>query len=157
MKCDCKPFWSKFNHDSIQLRCLFLAGCIPISFYHGVYKRCNEPETSGDWLTNIIRRHFCSFPFFSPLFTFSYRNFFPSFVCFDILWQLSTTHARSNTRDKNANTVVRTKITSLDIRFFKGNKSSSRSLALSLAFAAENIKILPLALRAGEKIWNRQV
>ena len=49
------------------------------------------------------------YPFFAlniPLFTvltfstFSYRNLF---VCFDILWQLATTHARDNTLDRDAN------------------------------------------------------
>ena len=36
------------------------------------------------------------------------------------------------------------------MRFFV--RETSRALALSLAYAAENIKNLPLALSAGEKI-----
>ena len=66
------------------------------------------------------------YPFFVlniPLFTiltfstFSYRNFF---VCFDILWQLATTHSTGTQ-------IVRAKMTSLDAIFCRGNKSSSRS------------------------------
>ena len=41
------------------------------------------------------------------------------------------------------------------MRFFAGK--TSRALALSLAFAAENIKNLPLTLRAREKLWARLV
>ena len=63
------------------------------------------------WRRNSqISQHgnFVHYPFFVlniPLFTllyftFSYRNFFPLFVCFDILWQLATTHARDNTRTR---------------------------------------------------------
>ena len=64
-------------------------------------------------LNSQISQHgnFVHYPFFVlniPLFTllyftFSYRNFFPLFVCFDTLWQLATTHARDNTRDSYAN------------------------------------------------------
>ena len=39
---------------------------------------------------------FVHYPFFVlniPLFTFSHRNFFPLFVCLDILWHLATKHA----------------------------------------------------------------
>ena len=71
---------------------------------------------------------FVHYPFFVlniPLFTlltFSYRNFFPLFVCFEILWQLATTHATGTQ-------IVRAKMTSLDAIFCRGNKSSSHSLA----------------------------
>ena len=61
------------------------------------------------------------------LFTFSYRNFFLLFVCFDIGWQLVTTHACNNTPDRDA--ILRTKMTSLDAIFRRGNKLSSSSLA----------------------------
>ena len=105
-------------------------------------------------LTNITRRHFCSLPFLYwtffyllYLFTFSYRNFFPLFVCFDILWQLPTTHTRDHTRDRNANSSRQNDVTWCD--FFTGK--TCLALALSLAFAAENIKNLPLRLRVREK------
>ena len=47
--------------------------------------------------------HYLFFVLNIPLLTFSYRYFFPLFVCFDILWQLATTHERDNTRDRDAN------------------------------------------------------
>ena len=56
------------------------------------------------------------------LFVFSFPNSFRLFVCFDILWQLATTHATGTQ-------IVRAKMTSLDAIFCRGNKSSSRSLA----------------------------
>ena len=71
---------------------------------------------------------FVHYPFFVlniPLFTlltFSYRNFFSLFVCFEIFWQLATTHATGTQ-------IVRAKMTSLDAIFCRGNKSSSHSLA----------------------------
>ena len=115
-------------------------------------------------LTNITRRHFCSLPFFVlnillfNLFTFSYGNFFPLFVCFDILWQLATTlfyliyllsligifffrylfvltYSDSSRRHTHATThatgtqIVRAKMTSLDAIFYRGNMSRSRSHA----------------------------
>ena len=80
---------------------------------------------------------FVHYPFFVlniPSFTFSYRIFFPLFVCFDILWQLATTHAR----DRDAN--------------------SSRQNDVTLAhFCRRKHKNLPLTLRAREKIWARLV
>ena len=76
---------------------------------------------------------FVYYPFFVlnillfTLFTFSYLNFFLLFVCFDIRWQLETTHACNNTPDRDA--ILRAKMTSLDAIFRRGNKSSSSSLA----------------------------
>ena len=76
---------------------------------------------------------FVYYPFFVlnillfTLFTFSYRNFCLLFVCFDIRWQLVTTHACNNTPDRDA--ILRAKMTSLDAIFRRGNKSSSSSLA----------------------------
>ena len=76
---------------------------------------------------------FVYYPFFVlnillfTLFTFSYRNFFLLFVCFDIRWQLVTTHACNNTPERDA--ILRAKMTSLDAIFRRGNKSSSSSLA----------------------------
>ena len=59
-----------------------------------------SPKRLETELTNIARPQFCSLPVLNiplfTLFTFSYRNFFPLFVCFDILWQLATTHARTH-------------------------------------------------------------
>ena len=84
---------------------------------------------------------FVHYPFFVlniPLFTlfsFSYRNFFPLFICFDILWRLVTTHATGTQ-------IVRAKWRHL-MRFFAGK--TSRALAFSLVVAAENTKNLPLA------------
>ena len=70
------------------------------------------------------------------LFTFSYRNFFPLFVCFDILWQLATTtHASDNTRDRDANDSPQNDVTGCDFL-----QLGETSLALALSFAAENIK-----------------
>ena len=98
-------------------------------FFHGVCKPCNEPETSGDWTHKFTRRHFCSLPFFVlnillfNLFTFSYRNFFPLFVCFDILWQLATTPARDNTRDRDANSSRKNDVTWCDTAPQYGTKA----------------------------------
>ena len=71
---------------------------------------------------------FVHYPFFVlniTLFTFSYRNFCTLFVSFDILWQLPTTHPRDNT--PTGTQIVRAKMTSLEMTFCRGNKSSSRS------------------------------
>ena len=49
---------------------------------------------------------FVHYPFFCIEHSFVYfllSEFFPLFVCFDILWQLATTHERDNTRDRDAN------------------------------------------------------
>ena len=86
------------------------------------------PKRLQTELTNITDGTFVHYPFFVlniPLFTlltFSYRNFFPLFVCFEIFWQLATTHATGTQ-------IVRAKMTSLDAIFCRGNKSSSHSLA----------------------------
>ena len=86
------------------------------------------PKRLQTELTNITDGTFVHYPFFVlniPLFTlltFSYRNFFPIFVCFEIFWQLATTHATGTQ-------IVRAKMTSLDAIFCRGNKSSSHSLA----------------------------
>ena len=90
---------------------------------------------------------FVHYPFFVlnfPLFTFSYRDFFRClFVLtyFDSL--LRHTHA---TTHATGTQTVRAKM----MRFFV--RETSRALALSLAFAAENKKNLPLALSTREKI-----
>ena len=96
----------------------------------------------GTELTNIPRQQFCSLPFLvlnirCLLYLLSPIGIFPLFVCFDILWQLATTHA---TRTQ----IVRTKMTSPDAIFCRGNKSSSRSLA---SFCRRNIRYLLLVLR----------
>ena len=65
-------------------------------------------------------RFVLNIPLFTS-FTFSYRKFFPLFVCFNILWELAATHVPWTQ-------VVRAKMTSLDVIFCRGNKSSSRSL-----------------------------
>ena len=57
-------------------------------FFHGVWKPCKEPETSGDWthkyhktaLLFITRFLYWTFLYLLLLITFSYREFFPLFV-----------------------------------------------------------------------------
>ena len=77
---------------------------------------------------------FVHYPFFVSnisLFTFSFRNSFPLFVCFDILWQLATTNARDNTRDRDANSSRQNDVTWCD--FLQGKQvelSLPRSLLL---------------------------
>ena len=102
--------------------------------FHGVYL-ATSPKRLETELTNITRRHFCSLPFFVlnillfTLFSFSYRTFCPLFVCFDILWQLATTHARDNTRDREANSLRQNDVTWCD--FLQGKQVElllSRSL-----------------------------
>ena len=85
-----------------------------------------RPKTE---FTNITRPSFffvtlfCIEHSFIYLFThFLFLKLFPSFVYFDILWQVATTHATGTQ-------IVRAKMTSLDAIFCRGNKSSSRSLA----------------------------
>ena len=105
--------------------------------------KCLETE-----LTNITRRHFCSLPVFlywTCLCLLSLFGF-PLSVCFDILWQLATTHARN--KHATGTQIVRAKMTPLAAIFCRGNKSSSRSLA---RFCRRKHKILPLALRAREE------
>jgi len=77
-----------------------------------------SPKRLESELTNITRRHFCSLPIFYIehsfiyfIYTFPYPNFFPLFVCFDILWQLMMIHAHDNTRDRNANTSCQNDVT----------------------------------------------
>ena len=102
-------------------------------FFRGICKPCNEPETSADWTHKYQKMTLDYYPFFVlniPLFTiltfstFSYRNFF---VCFDILWQLATTHALDNTLDRDANSSRQNDITWCD--FLQG-----KQVELSLAF-----------------------
>ena len=95
-----------------------------------------SPKRLETKLANITRRHFCSLPVFCIehfLLTFSFRNSFPLFVCFDILWQLATTHATGTK-------IVRAKMTLLDGIFCRGNKSSSRSLARFCSFCRRKHK-----------------
>ena len=106
-------------------------------------------------LTNITRRHFCSLPIFCIEHSFIYSiyfllsEFFLLFVCFDIVWQLATTHTGDNTHDRDANSSHQNDITWCD--YLQGE--TSRALALLLAFAAGNKENLPLGLHAHEKIW----
>ena len=79
---------------------------------------------------------FVHYPFFVSnisLFVFSFPNSFPLFVCFDILWQLATTHATGTQ-------IVRAKMTSLNAIFCRGNKSICRSLARSCSFCRRKHK-----------------
>ena len=117
--------------------CAFLHGaCKPATIFTYL-----KPETSGDWTHKIWQDGtFFHYPFFVlniPFYLLYFLSLigilFPLFVCSDILWQLATTHATGTQ-------IVRAKMTSLDAISCRGNKSSSRSLALSLAFAAQNKK-----------------
>ena len=102
-------------------------------FFHGACKPFNEPKKSGEISQISQDSTFVYYPFFVlnillfTLFTFSYLNFFLLFVCFDIRWQLETTHACNTTPDRDA--ILSAKMTSLDAIFRRGNKSSSSSLA----------------------------
>ena len=111
-----------------------------------------SPKRLETELTNITRRHLCSLPVFFSLYLLSLISFFFVICLFwqIILWQLSTTHVRDNTRDRDANSSSQNNVTWYDFLQWK-------QVELSLAFAAENIKNLPLALRAREKIWARLV
>ena len=104
-------------------------------------------------LTNITTRQFCSFPFFE-------LNI-PSYISLSLIgiflpYFFVLTYFDSLRRHTHASThatvtqIVRAKMTSLDAIFFLGE--TTRVLVLSLAFTAENIKNLKLALRAREKI-----
>ena len=75
---------------------------------------------------------FVHYPFFCIEHSFVYfllSDFFPLSVCFDILWQLATTHARDNTRDRDANSSRKNDVTWCD--FLQG-KHVSLSLSRSL-------------------------
>ena len=119
-------------------------------FFMAYANLATSPKRLETELTNITERHFCSLPVFCIEHSFAYfllSEFFPLFVCFDILWQLATTHERDNTRDRDANSSRQNDFTWCD--FFAGE--TSRAPALSLAFAAEKTETLPIALLAREK------
>ena len=52
---------------------------------------------------NVLRLTLSVFCIEHSFVYFLLSDFFPLFVCFDILWQLATTHERDNTRDRDAN------------------------------------------------------
>ena len=111
-----------------------------LSFY-GLYSNTKPSANAFQWA------------FFLPPFEyftkagFSWQPWSEYMSYFDSSRRHTTTHA-TGTR------IVRAKMTSFDAIFCRGSKWSS---ALSLAFAAENIKNLPFALRAREKVWARLV
>ena len=74
-----------------------------------------SPKRLESELTNITRWHFCSLPVFQIEHSFIYfllSEFFPLFVCFDILRQLATIHAHNNnTHDRDANTSHQNNVT----------------------------------------------
>ena len=75
-------------------------------FFMAYANLATSPKRLETELPNITERHFCSLPVFCIEHSFTYfllSEFFPLFVCFDILWQLATTHERDNTRDRDAN------------------------------------------------------
>ena len=92
------------------------------------------PRARNVWrLNSQISHGTCvHYPFFVlniPLCNFSYRNFFPLFVCFDILWQLATIHKRDNTCGRNANRSHQNDVTWCD---FLQRKQVELSLSRSL-------------------------
>ena len=116
--------------------CFVLSACKFLFFYvffHGICK----PEMSAETeLTNITRRHFCSLLVFVLnillfiLFTFCYQNFF-LVIC--LFWHTLTARDDTGTQQHKRQgckmQIVCAKMTSLDVIFWRGNKSSSRSLA----------------------------
>ena len=105
-----------------------------------------SPKRLETKLANITRRHFSSLPVFCIehfFICFLFSEFFP-LIC--LFWHTLT--ARDNTRDRDANSSRQNDVTWCD--FFV--EETSRALAPSLAFAAENRKNIPLALRP----WTRQ-
>ena len=75
-------------------------------FFMAYANLATSPKRLETELPNITERHFCSLPVFCIEHSFTYfllSEFFPLFVCFDILWQLATTHERDNTRNRDAN------------------------------------------------------
>ena len=91
-----------------------------------------SPKRLESELTNITRRHFCSLPVFHiehSFISFLLSEFFPLFVCFDILWQLATRHAHDNTRDRDANTSRQNDVTWC---YFLQGKQVELSLSCSL-------------------------
>ena len=97
-------------------------------FFMAYANLATNPKRLETELTNITRQHFCSLRFLCIEHSFIYfiyflfiSEFFPLFVCFDILWENATTHATGTQ-------IVRAKMRSLDAIFCRGNKSSSRSL-----------------------------
>ena len=78
----------------------------------------------------FVHYRFLYWTFFYLIYLLSLMGiFFPLFVCFDILWQLATTHARDNTRDRDANSSRKNDVTWCD--FLQG-KHVSLSLSRSL-------------------------
>ena len=78
--------------------------------FHGIWKPCNEPETSGEWAHKCHKMA----PVFHIEHSFIYfllSEFFPLFVCFDKLWQLAKIHAHDNTCDRNVNTLRQNDVT----------------------------------------------
>ena len=123
-------------------------------FFHGVWKPCNEPEMSAGWTHKYhksVLLLITRFLYWSFLYLLSFIGiFFTLFLCFDILWQLATTNARDITRDRDANSSRQNDVTWFD--FLQG-----KQVEVSLSLAAKNIKNLPLALRARERLWARLV
>ena len=117
-----------------------------------------NPKRLETELTNITRLHFCSLRFLCIERSFIYfisflfiSEFFPLFVCFDILWENATAHATGTQ-------IVRAKMRSLDAIFCRGNKSGSRSLfrfCHRKNFATEDIYCPRFALV--KKNWARVV
>ena len=75
------------------------------------------------------------------------------FVCFDILWQLATTHARDNTRDRDANSSRQNDVTWCD--FLQG-KQVELSLSRSL-MQQKTLKIYRSRFALVKKNWARLV
>ena len=134
----------------------FYFSMFSLVFFQGVWKPCIAgPKRLQTELTNITRQHFCSLPVFL-YWTFLYLL---SLIGIFVRYLLVLTYFDSSRRHTHATThatgtqIVRAKMTSLEMTFCRGNKSSSRS-PLS---CRRKHKKSTLALRARERLWARLV
>ena len=100
-------------------------------FFHGVCKRCNEPEMSGDWTDKyhktalLFITHLLYWTF---LYLLSVIGIISRYLLVLTYFDSSRRHTHETTHATGTQ-IVRAKMTSLDAIFCRGNKSSSRSLA----------------------------
>ena len=148
------------KHYQITDLFFFWACALQNSYFFMFYRRMQTLQRARNVgrLSSQISQDgtFVHYPFFVlniSLFVFSFPNSFRLFVCFDILWQLATTHATGTQ-------IVRAKMTLLDAIFCRGNKSSSRSLARFCSFCRrKHRKSTARASRSWKKVTStcRQV
>ena len=99
-------------------------------FFQGVWKPCNAgPKRLQTELTNITRQHFCSLPVFLYwrfLYLLSLVGIFLRYLLVLTYFDSSRRHTHATTHATGTQ-IVRAKMTSLEMTFCRGNKSSSRS------------------------------